>query len=192
MRVARALARRITEVMQAQFDADILRARFPGQPPLAYFEILANEETDVGEVVKDVQILKAAGYSVEPGWLKEKTGYPIAATQPGQPGQPGQLPNRASSLQNPASAAEPHDPTEAMLAASLDTLLSGMHADFQPVAERLQDLLMDAESEADLQAGLELLLEDLPKLAAQVGANNATVAAWQEILGTAAANEAAS
>jgi hypothetical protein len=67
-----------------------------------------------------------------------------------------------------------------------------MHADFQPVAARLQELLMDAESEADLQAGLELLLEDLPKLAAQVGANNATVSAWQEILGAAAANEAAS
>jgi len=192
MRVARALARRITEVMQAQFDADILRARFPGQPPLAYFEILANEETDVGEVVKDVQTLKAAGYSVEPSWLKEKTGYPIATSQPGQSGQPGQLPNRASSIQNPASAAEPHDPTEATLAASLDTLLSGMHADFQPVAERLQDLLMDAESEADLQAGLELLLEDLPKLAVQVGASNATVKAWQKILGAAAANEAAS
>ena len=191
VRVARALARRISEVMQAQFDADILRARFPGQPALAYFEILANEETDVGEVVKDVQTLKAAGYSVEPSWLEEKTGYPITS-QPGQPGQPGQLPNRASRLQNPASAAEPHDPTEAMLAASLDTLLSGMHADFQPVAARLQELLMDAESEADLQAGLELLLEDLPKLAAQVGANNATVSAWQEILGAAAANEAAS
>jgi phage gp29-like protein len=190
MRVARALARRITEVMQAQFDADILRAHFPGQPPLAYFEILANEETDVGEVVKDVQTLKAAGYSVEPSWLEEKTGYPITS-QPGQPGQsgPATVNNRKP---QPTTANAPQEPTEAMLAASLDALLSGMHADFQPVAERLQELLMDAESEADLQAGLELLLEDLPKLAAQVGASNATVAAWQEILGTAAANEAAS
>ena len=76
-----------------------------------------------------------------------------------------------------------------MLAASLDALLEGMHADFKPVAERLQDLLMDAESEADLKAGLELLIEDLPKLAAEEGASDATVAAWQNILGTAAANE---
>jgi phage gp29-like protein len=185
MRVARALARRVTEVMQAQFDADILRARFPGQPALAYFEILANEETDVGEVVKDVQTLKAAGYSVEPSWLEEKTGYPIATTSPGQSG-PTTVNNRKP---QPTTANAPQEPTEAMLAASLDALLSGMHADFRPVAERLQDLLMDAESEADLQAGLELLLEDLPKLAAQVGASNATVTAWQGILGVAAANE---
>lgn len=195
MRVARALARRITEVMQAQFDADILRTRFPGQPALAYFEILANEEVDTGEIIKDVKELKTAGFDVDASQVTEKTGYKVSrASQPGQAGPSSPLPNRAggqrSSVAEDGSArVEPSDPTEDMLAASLDTLLAGMHADFTPVASRLQDLLMDAQSDADLKAGLELLLEDLPKLAAEVGASDATVAAWQQILGTAAANE---
>jgi phage gp29-like protein len=193
MRVARALARRVTEVMQAQFDADILRTRFPGQPPLAYFEILANEEVDTGEIIKDVKGLKDAGFDVDAEQVTEKTNYKVTRSQPA--GNAPALPNRAGGrrsgvAEDGPAGAEPSDPTEDMLAAALDELLAGMHADFAPVASRLQELLMDAESEDDLKAGLELLLEDLPKLAAEVGATDATVAAWQKILGTAAANEA--
>lgn len=192
MRVARALARRITETMQAQFDRRILAAKFPGQPALAYFEILANEEVDTGEIIKDAAGLKDAGFDLDAGQLEEKTGYKVTRTvpPPAKDAAAPPLPNRAAGGEQPSSSREPMDLTDDMLAASLDSLLSGMQADFKPVAERLQELLLDAQTDADLHAGLELLLEELPQLAAEVGASDATVTSWQEILGAAAANEA--
>jgi len=188
LRVARALARRVTETLQRQFDKLILSQRFPGQPALAYFEILANEEVDTGEIIKDLASLKDAGFDVDPGQVEERTSYKVTRSVPSAaPGAPP-LPNRAPAVQ--AEDTEPLDLDDETLAASLDALLEGMQADFKPIAERLQDLLMDAQSEEDLYAGLELLLEDLPRLAAEVGASEATVKSWQTILGAAAANEA--
>ena len=196
MRVARALARRITETMQRQFDKLVLAQKFPGQPPLAYFEILANEEVDTGEIIKDVAGLKDAGFDVDPAQVEERTSYKVTrspVTSPGSgKGITPPLPNRAPDTNAADEEHEPHDITEDMLAASLDALLEGMHDDFMPVAERLQELLTDAQSEDDLRAGLELLLEELPALAAKVGASDATVKSWQKILGAAAANEAVS
>lgn len=197
MRVARALARRITETLQAQFDRMILAAQFPGQPVLAYFEILANEEVDTGEIIKDVAGLKSAGYDVDAAQIEERTSYKVskAAEQPASRGVTPPLPNRAPvsmPAADPEDAAEPEDITEDMLAASLDELLAGMAADCAPVARRLNELLMTADSEDALKAGVSKLLEDLPALAAEVGANDATVEAWRKILGAAAANESVS
>jgi hypothetical protein len=195
MRVARALARRVTECFQRQFDAFILSRAFPGQPALAYFEILANEEVDTGEIIEDVKGLAEAGYDVDAAQLQEKTAYKVTRRQlaPGQSGQPGQsgpaFTNRAQNGLKPERRTEPTDIDDGMLGASLEALLEGMAADFKPVAERLQNLLMDAESEQELQEGLKSLLADLPALAAEVGGNDATVTAWQKILGMAAANE---
>ncbi len=192
MRVARALARRITAALQAQFDKKILAAQFLGQPALAYFEILANEEVDTGEIIKDVAGLKDAGFDVDPSQVEERTSYKVTRSPVQTPGKgiPPPLPNRATTADGGDAEREPQDITEDMLAASLDEMLSGMQADFKPVAERLQELLTDAQSEEDLQAGVKLLMEDLPKLAAEVGASDATVTSWQKILGAAAANEA--
>jgi hypothetical protein len=191
MRVARALARRVTECFQRQFDAFILGRAFPGQPALAYFEILTNEEIDTGEIIKDLVRLKQAGFDTDAAQVEEKTSYKVTRALPTAPAVPA-LPNRAAKEAKEADEpTAPNDPTDDLLSASLDELLTGMQQDFRPVAERLQSLLMDADTEADLKAGLELLIEDLPKLAAQVGATDATVQSWQKILGAAAANESA-
>lgn len=202
MRVARSLARRITSAMQAQFDLEILAAAHPGQPPLAYFEILTNEETNVGEVVEDVQALKAAGYVVDAGWLEEKTGYPVSVV--GEPGNmdplnpfgrsaraPLNLPNKAGEDAGRSAHAplQAHEPEDDFLIEALALMSDAEQADFAPVAERLQELMAEDLSDEDLRAGLELLLEDLPKLAADVAASEETVEAWRAILGTAMGNE---
>jgi phage gp29-like protein len=75
--IARAEAAEISEILRKQFDAGILAAVTPGEPAFAYFELAANEETDAGEVVKDVAALDAAGYEVAEDFIKEKTGYPV-------------------------------------------------------------------------------------------------------------------
>lgn len=188
MRVARALARRITTVLQKQFDLEVLAAAHPEQPPLAYFEILTNEETDVGEVVKDVQMLKTAGYVVEPGWLEEKTGYPVTAGQEALPGQlPKLLPNRASKA--PAAALQPHDIGEDFLDDALELIDEAMQADCTELAQRLQNLMSDDLTEAEFMSRLAQLKADLPGLAAKVAGNDETVKAWEAVLAAALGNE---
>ncbi len=76
--VMQAEALLISEVFQRQFDAPLLAHHFPGKPPLAYFELCANEETDVGTVVEHAAKLSAAGYIMDPAHLSEKTGYRLA------------------------------------------------------------------------------------------------------------------
>lgn len=189
LRVARALARRISACFQRQFDQAVLAAAHPGQPPLAYFEILANEETDVGEVVKDVQALKDAGFEVEPGWLEEKTGYPVvaAATTPGAPS----LGNRSRPGVTTRGAAEPHEMDDDFLEDALELIDEAMQADCTELAERLQALVSEDLTPDEFQTRLQELRADLPGLAAQVAASDETVRAWEDILAAALGNELA-
>lgn len=203
MRVARALAKRITSCFQEQMDLQILAAAHPGQPPLAYFEILANEETDVGEVVKDVSSLKAAGYVVEPGHVEEKTGYPVTLAAPAGGGgeaapghgKPPALPapdlgNRSPGLE-PVELGEDPDEEAEFLAAALEDLGAAMQADCAPVAARLQEILSAGDDlpEAALRAKLGALQAELPDLAAQVAASDDTVKVWEAVLAAALGNQ---
>ena len=76
--IARSEARKISEVFQRQVDAEVLGRLFPGQRPLAYFRISANEETDAGEFVQNVELLGRAGYQVSPEQVKAKSGYEVS------------------------------------------------------------------------------------------------------------------
>ncbi len=76
-RISRALAKRISETFQAQFDKEILNQFHPGEAVLAYFEIAANEEQDSGKVVEHVLTLAGAGLDVDPAQIEEKTGYRV-------------------------------------------------------------------------------------------------------------------
>ena len=86
--IARSEARRISEVFQKQFDAEVLRREFPGQPVRAYFELAANEEPEVGELIDHALRLHQAGFAMDARQLGEKTGYRIngleASSNPGR------------------------------------------------------------------------------------------------------------
>lgn len=75
--IARAEAREISEIYRKCIDAEILERVTPGEQAYAYFELAANEETDPAQVVKDVGELKKAGYTVDPKFVEEKTGYKV-------------------------------------------------------------------------------------------------------------------
>jgi len=81
--IARGEAKKISEVFQKQFDKKILAAAFPDQPVLAYFELAAKEEQDVGEIIKHALELSQAGYQMDPAELSEKTGYKISLNPAG-------------------------------------------------------------------------------------------------------------
>ena len=76
--IARAEARKISEIFQRQLDSELLKANFPDKPTLAYFEIAANDELDPGAVTKHAETLRHAGYRIETAQLSEKTGYRLS------------------------------------------------------------------------------------------------------------------
>ncbi len=83
--IAQAIAFEISEVFQEQFDAPLLAKRFPGQRPMAYFELAATDAEDVGQLVDNVKKLEESGWEIDGGELQEKTGYTLtrkAATTP--------------------------------------------------------------------------------------------------------------
>lgn len=192
MRVARALARRVTGCMQRQFDADILAAQFPGQPALAYFEILTKAETDVSEVIEDVAALRSAGYEVDPSQVAERTAYRVVAAGVSTPSAlsvaagvstPGALPNRAGSRQLPHGG-QPHDLDDDFLDAAAGLLAQSGAADFAPLARALEEAMQGGE--AGLAERLQALRARLPELLGEVAANTELVTAWEDILSTAA------
>jgi len=88
--IAKAEALKLSEVFQKQFDAETLDRAFPGQPRLAYFEIAANQETDVSTIVDHAAKLSQAGYRVQRDALAEKTGYDLELkAPPAGPPSPG-------------------------------------------------------------------------------------------------------
>lgn len=105
--IARAEAAEISELLQEQFDAEILGAVTPGEVAWAYFEIAANEETDTSQVVEDVSKLKQGGLRVDPGQISEKTGYDV--TEEVQGGADGGVQGIATGSQSPAGGSEGQD-----------------------------------------------------------------------------------
>jgi hypothetical protein len=75
--IAEAEAVVLSEIFQKQFDAPLLAREFPGQPPLAYFELALTREVDAATVVEQALVLAKAGYEIDPAQLSEKTGYTL-------------------------------------------------------------------------------------------------------------------
>jgi phage gp29-like protein len=99
--VARGEARKISEIFQAQFDARVLASGFEGKPTLAYFELAANEEQDVGEILDHAVKIKQAGGQVDWEEMSEKTGYTLtAAPEPAPSFFPGQPTDLSAAIRN--------------------------------------------------------------------------------------------
>ena len=113
--IAEADARRINETLQRDFDRVELAAEFPGQPVLAYFELSAREEEDVTATIKQIKLLKDAGYPVTVEMVEEKTGFEIEEANPEEPTDPASFPaikklqNRSRKILNTSGGNPYHD-----------------------------------------------------------------------------------
>jgi phage gp29-like protein len=92
----------LTEIFQRQFDEPLLAREFPGQPPLAYFELALTRDVDPATVVNQSLILAKAGYEIDPQELSEKTGYRLKLRD-----YPLPLPAQPPAPNFPASEPEP-------------------------------------------------------------------------------------
>ena len=111
-KVAKRSARAISEVFNAQLDAPLLEAAFPGVPRLASFWLASEEQVDPSEFVKDVAVLATAGYEVSAEQITEKTGYIVKLKPEPDPNPnpaPTLNPNRkGKAVTNRADAATPN------------------------------------------------------------------------------------
>lgn len=78
LQIARGDAATLSEVLQREIDLPLLSEAFPGWPVQAYFEFAPAPGDEASKVVQDAAVLAGAGYLMEAGELREKTGYQLA------------------------------------------------------------------------------------------------------------------
>jgi phage gp29-like protein len=174
--IARAEARKISELFQKQFDAEVLSSNFRGKDPLVYFEIAANDEMDPAVVTKQALELRQAGFKIDAEQLSERTGYtlidsplPPKIDVRSQQDNPQELEtdDKIAALQNRADAIPA---TSAAIALVLDRLYAVASADESEFSEKLMQFI-----------------RDLPDLAKQVIAEPHAAKAFEGALGAALA-----
>ena len=73
--IARGDASTVSGVFQRGIDLPVLAANFPGQPVLAFFQFAPTTLGQASAVAQDVAALAAAGFTVDPAQVSERTGY---------------------------------------------------------------------------------------------------------------------
>jgi phage gp29-like protein len=181
--IARARAARISEIFQRSIDKETLDAAFEGKPRLAYFDLAAEEERDVGEIVDHAVKIRAAlpGHQIDPEDLAERTGYRIIPA----PALPAPLPaypateaahrrtsmhseggllsgEREATVETLAARRE-----ERLMQASREALAKAMAADLTPVRARIEAALALEDDQAMLDE-LSRLDAELPALLVEI------------------------
>jgi len=185
--LARAEAQRISEIFQRSLDRHILAQAFPGRPQLAYFDIAAEEEQDVGDILDHCVKIAQAGGEIDWSQISEKTGYRITLKPPAPIFPPQaygiESPNRQSAILNRKSA----DATSTLVANATRLAVHAQRADMLPLAQRLYALL-EIEDPAALAAAAKTLADDLPGMATEILANPALATIIENTLGPALLN----
>lgn len=185
--VARGEARKISEVFQRKFDRAILDAQFPGKQRLAYFEIAANEEQDVGEILDHAVKITNAGGQVDWAQLSEKTGYTITAAPPPPPPAAVPFPGNPPPFRNRAEAAAAASVAERLVESATVALAAAQRSELKPVADELYRILAIADPEA-MRAALADFRARLPALASEMLADPKTVSVIEDTLAAALLN----
>ena len=149
--IARCRAAKISEKLQLTTDRFTLNRKFEGRPRLAYFDIAAKEEQDVGDIIEHAAKLPAAGYRMKKEQLEEKTGYQLEI------------------YDKPEAAVENSGPAEHRRSFVFhakrepDTILTALHKDLQPLRSRIEKALQ-MESDQEMSAELRRIAADAPAL----------------------------
>jgi phage gp29-like protein len=190
--LAQAEAAEISEIFQKQFDRAVLDAAgFEGKPALAYFELAAQNKTDVGQVLDHAVKITQAGGRVDFAELSEKTGYKITAGPlPGS--QPSALNTQpAGALRATFNRASPLSPDDqALRTAALQQLATALEKDLAPLRAAVEDALAQDDPK-QLEDALAQVKAQLPAMLKRTGADSETAKAFEQILGTALVDGAA-
>lgn len=180
--LARAEAKRISELFQRTIDAQVLAAVFPNRPKLAYFELASEESVDVGEMVTHFSVLRQAGLAIDPEQASEKTGYKLTVAEPLS--APPVL-NRA--LNRDGKTTQAADQAQADLAeSSRDALAQAIGQDLEPLRMRIEAAL--ALDDNAMMASLQDLITELPGMLEDITKAPAAQAVIENIMAAALAN----
>lgn len=185
--IGRALANRISEAFQQQFDKPKLQEQFPGRPVQAYFEIKARQQKITAEIVKDFVAL-AGAFELDPEEVTRETGYTVLsqrAAPAASGGGYGNLLARASCRQSGSQSSQ--DPMLALQDAAVGLYVQAVEADCKPLADGLRAALA-APDFATLQARLSDLRQQLPTLAKEMLAKPASAAVLSQAMSAALFN----
>lgn len=195
--IASAEAGRISREITKQLVTPWLAARFPGQKPVAYFRIAANEETDTSAIIADVKTLHDAGFDLDPAEVAERTGWKVTKrVEPAPVGGFGmgyQLANRGGTQLPPIrnrAAEQLADQGAEFRTAALATLTEKDRADQKPLLDRLAEIDAIEDDAAWLDA-LRQLDADWPALLDQVVAAGGKAQAFHQIYAAALVSGAA-
>ena len=194
--IARADARKVSEIFQTQFDKPLLAALFPDEPVLAYFEIAAREEQDVGDIVEHALKLSQAGYQMDAAELSTKTGYALSLKTISTPGTSPAFP--ASIRGNSRSSARltpvllnrfttPAGSSPALLSAALEQLARAEAADLRPLRDRLE-IILTIEDDAALKTALDKFQRELPAYLLDINKSPAAAIVLENSFGAALLN----
>jgi len=185
--IARAEAKKISEVFQNQIDRYILADKFEGKPVLAYFDLAASEEPSVNEVLDHVVKLSSAGYQVDLEELAEKTGYKITL-KPQTPAFPPAFQNREPVAKpDRLKNVEPAPAPDTLLQTSVKTFAEALSDDLSEVRARLEYILT-IEDPFFRDNALKNLQVELPAMLERINADPASAQAMEAALSSAALN----
>lgn len=186
--IVQAEALKISEVIHEQFAAPLLEAQFPGQPPLAYFELCGEDKEDVTQLAAQVAQFSTAGFEADAEELSERAGLTLEKKEMPQAGPGFVSPfNRETFQQNDAMANRAAE-RKALAGATATALqqLGESQADvLAPVRSRLRAILELRNFDA-MRSAWRALKADLPKVLDEINRNpdtarvleNAQVAAF--------------
>ncbi len=205
--IARARAKKLSELFQRRIDRAVLAAAFPDRPRLAYWELASEEEQDTGAQVEQIAKL-APYYLIDPADVTERTGLKIDGYR--EQAQPGAefgvrsaesallAANRQPATRNPkpstSSAAEAVHTD--LIAAAEAQLAAAQQQHLKPVAEALAAIYREFDDEDTPDERLterleEFVRDDLPRLFDEIGADGATRAVLADTFAAAFVNGAA-
>lgn len=198
-------ARVISEIFQRSIDIPLLKDRFPDQPILAYFDLNAQTEENVTEIISHIKGLYDAGYTIDPEEVTERTGYHVTP-KPADP-QPAEPRVTASEVKNRRwpfrlfnrrpEKDDPGEETQKTLATlsknARNALALAVEADQMPVADRLREILDDDSLTDDgfFQALETFQTDELPELAKRILDNPSLADAVADTLSAGLFNGAA-
>ena len=211
--LAKADARKISDIFNRSLVDTWLAEEFPGQPKAARFSLAANEETKTGEIVAHIKDLYAAGLQVDEQEASERTGYKLTRITPPAPapasssspesaggldgrtadpntGDPASIANRRIANARRQSMAPASNAL--FRASALDALSAAQAKAFRPLIERGVQVLGAGDS--DFDAALAKLQADLPAIQRQIMSADSTgelAKVWESILGPALVSGAA-
>ena len=207
--IARARAKKLSELFQRRIDRAVLAAAFPERPRLAYWELASEEEQDTGAQVEQIAKL-AAYYLIDPADVTERTGLKIDGYREQSQGSAEfgvrsaefKAANRKPETRNlkPETSSPSSSAAEAvhsdLIAAAEAQLAAAQQKHLKPVAEALAAVYREFDDEDTPDERLaerleEFVREDLPRLFDEIGADGATRAVLADTFAAAFVNGAA-